>query len=251
MERSKIVSGRSMRRPSRSEKPLGERLIAFPSRVLGSGPTDQEAVMPTKKSTSASKRRPQAQRRSPTPDAIALLKRDHADVAKLFERWRSLGPGALKSRERVVEKLVRELSIHAAVEEQILYPAVRQLRGGERLADHALEEHQTIEELLAALERAPLDEAEADALVAALEGAVTEHVSEEEGDVFPRLRRESNRAELLDMASLLRAAKKDAPTRPHPNAPSTPPANLVAGAVAGVVDRARDAGRAAVRNITR
>src|SRR5436309_1658292 len=69
-------------------------------------------------------------------DAIALLKKVHADVRQLFPRFRSFGPTATKSRRRVIDKMIRELSVHAAVEEQVLYPNLRRIRGGEQMSEH-------------------------------------------------------------------------------------------------------------------
>ena len=56
-------------------------------------------------------------------DAIALLKADHAEVEKLFKRFESLGPRAKKTKQDIAKKTIEALSKHAAVEEQLLYPA--------------------------------------------------------------------------------------------------------------------------------
>ena len=69
---------------------------------------------------------------------------------------------------------------------------------------------------------------------------VRHHVKEEESELFPELRAAVGEEELRAMGGQLAAAKKMAPTHPHPNAPATPPGNIVAGAAAAVVDRARD-----------
>src|ERR1700712_489215 len=58
-------------------------------------------------------------------DAITLLKADHADVEKLFKAYEQLGDRALKSKQKTVSNIVKALSIHAAIEEQVFYPAVR------------------------------------------------------------------------------------------------------------------------------
>jgi hypothetical protein len=78
--------------------------------------------------------------------------------------------------------------------------------------------------------------------------AVTSHIKEEEGEVFPALRKALGRKDLVEMADGIKAVKRVSPTRPHPRSPSTPPANMVVGLVAGLVDRARDAGRQAIRS---
>jgi len=183
-------------------------------------------------------------------DAVALLMQDHREVRDLFRRYRKLGAGARKSRDMIVRQVVRELSIHAAIEEELLYPTIRdQIRGGERLANEGIDEHQTVKELLVRLDRMDPGDDDFDKTMRSLMREVEHHVREEEGELFPRLRKTADRETLDGLAEMMRAAKKTAPTRPHPRAPSRPPANVVAGLAAGVIDRARDAGRALVDKI--
>src|SRR4051812_29989599 len=86
-------------------------------------------------------------------DAITILREDHRTVEALFKKFEGLGERAAKSKQSTVEKIVRELSIHAAIEEQLLYPLVREkLRDKNDLALEALEEH-----LLVKIELAQLD----------------------------------------------------------------------------------------------
>jgi hemerythrin superfamily protein len=72
-------------------------------------------------------------------DAITVLKDDHKLVRRLFAEFGRTTDRAVKTRERLARRLVKELSTHAAIEEQILYPRVREvLKKGDKLADHAL-----------------------------------------------------------------------------------------------------------------
>jgi hemerythrin superfamily protein len=176
-------------------------------------------------------------------DVIALIKADHAVVNQLFTRYGDLGPGALKSRRQVAERVIKELSVHAAVEEQILYPTVRTaIPNGERLVDEALDEHQSMKDVLIEIDNCAPESEAFDALMTRLRDEVGHHVKEEEATdgILGKLRKHTSAAELREMATLMRAAKKFAPTRPHPNAPSTPPGNILIGAAAAIVDKARD-----------
>jgi iron-sulfur cluster repair protein YtfE (RIC family) len=173
------------------------------------------------------------------PDAIELLTTDHREVEQLFGQIESLPEGA--QQDEVVEQITRELSMHAAIEEQVLYPAMRRsLPDGDAKVDEAIEEHQQVKEALAEIERLgsspqrnqPLQKLMAD---------VRHHVDEEETELFPQLRAAVGDEELRSMGGMLAKAKKMAPTHPHPNAPSTPPGNIVAGTAAAVMDKARDA----------
>ena len=173
------------------------------------------------------------------PDAIQLLTTDHAEVEQLFRTIESSPGGTGIDAE--VQGVIRELSIHAAIEEQILYPAMRKaLPDGDTLVEEAIDEHQEVKETLSAIERTEAP-AERQQLLLSLIADVRHHVDEEETELFPKLQASIGREELQDMGGKLAAAKKMAPTHPHPNAPNTPPGNVVAGAAAAVLDKARDA----------
>jgi hemerythrin superfamily protein len=179
-------------------------------------------------------------------EATRLLIQDHRTVDDLFTRYEGSSTGAAEQRREIVDEIIRELSVHAAIEEQVLYPTIRsEVPGGEALHQEALREHQEAKEILSDLESLSPGEAEFDTKVRSLIQDVRHHVEEEEGELFPKLREAVDAARLEEMGDSMERAKKVAPTRPHPKAPSTPPANLVAGPTAAVVDRARDAAREA------
>jgi hemerythrin superfamily protein len=181
-------------------------------------------------------------------DGIALLKRDHRTVEQLFKRFQKLGERAKKSKAGIVQRIVRELSIHAAIEEQVLYPTLETTAPrGKQMVSEALQEHREAKEVLSELDGMSPEDERFDDMVSQLIADVRHHVKEEEGELFPRLRESVDRDTLKQMGQQMRAAKKIAPTRPHPKAPDRPPANVVAGVVAGVVDRVRDLGRSAVQ----
>jgi hemerythrin superfamily protein len=165
-------------------------------------------------------------------------------VKDLFRRYKGLGDRALKSKTQTMERIVTELSVHASVEEQVFYPEVkRRVPGSKRLVDHGLDEHQELKETLARLQSMSPDSPEFDAVMRKVISDVADHVKEEESELFPKVRKAMSKQELTDMAALMRTAKRAAPTRPHPLAPSTPPGNVIVGAAAALVDKARDAVR--------
>ncbi len=205
--------------------------------------TTKTASRTRKRGSQASKRRGSAQR----ADAIALLRKDHREVKELFRRYRRLGAGATTRKAQTMERIVKELSVHAAVEEQVFYPDVKaEVRGTKRLVDHALDEHQELKENLAKVQRLEPGSEEFEATMRTIMNDVNEHVKEEEAELFPKVRQAKSKRELQDMATVMRTAKNAAPTRPHPKAPSTPPGNVIVGAASAVVDRARDAVRGAI-----
>ena len=196
-------------------------------------------------SARTSKRAPARRRNGATRprDVIAVIKADHDTVQGLFRRYKKLSSRALKSRRNVAERIIKELSVHATAEEDVLYPVARTtVPKGDELVREALGEHRSLKNALAALDKCPPDAPAFDDLMADIEKEVRDHVKEEEGPggILRELRKHAPREQLLRMAQLTRQAKQAASTRPHPKAPDTPPANIVVGAMAGMFDKARD-----------
>ena len=174
-------------------------------------------------------------------DAITLLKQDHRELEKLFKRFEAAGDRAFAEQRRVVDKIIEELSIHASIEETLFYPVTRAgVPEVEDIALESLEEHHIVKILLAELEHMDPAEERFVPKVTVLIENVRHHVEEEEGDYFPKVREALGRNDLNELGDAMVEAKKTAPTRPHPAAPDTPPANVIAGQAASVVDRATD-----------
>ncbi len=173
-------------------------------------------------------------------DAIAVLKKDHAEAERLlvrFEKTRSA-----PERRKLAERLVRELSIHAAIEEQLVYPRLRgRLDGEEGDVLLALEEHHFAKVALAEIDALPAESERLEPKVRILAENVRRHVHEEERELLPALKRLVSADELAELGDALLAAKRLAPTRPHPAAPDEPPGNVLTTPAAAVYDRGRDA----------
>ncbi len=173
-------------------------------------------------------------------DAITLLKADHRAVQKLFKQFEKSGDRAVVTKRNIVKDIVKELSIHAAIEEQVFYPSVRnEVDGAEREVLESLEEHHVAKWLLSEIDGMSPDDERFDAKVTVLIEAVRHHVEEEETVLFPEVRAALGRKRLGEIGEVLAKAKAVAPTRPHPRSPDSPPANIVSGVVSGAVDRLR------------
>jgi hemerythrin superfamily protein len=173
-------------------------------------------------------------------DAITILKADHREIEKQFRAFEATTGKA--TWERVAKAVVRELSIHAAIEEEIFYPALT--REVPDLADimlRSLESHNVVKWLCSAIESTSAEDARFGPRMTVLIDNVRLHVEEEEDDVFPDVRQALGRRRLNELGELLTKAKAGAPTRPHPRLPDSAPVNAVAGVVVGAFDRARDA----------
>ncbi len=183
-------------------------------------------------------------------DAVTLLRTDHRTVEGLFKRFERAGPNAHKTKRDLVEKMIEELSIHAAIEEQVLYPAAREaVPESEDDVLEALEEHHVVKWTLSELDGMEPTDERFTAKVTVLIQGVRHHVKEEEGELFPQLRAAMKRKELEELAEALEQAKKVAPTHPHPRVPDTPPGNVIAGVAAGALDHAHDTGKRTMRGV--
>jgi hemerythrin superfamily protein len=162
-------------------------------------------------------------------------------VEQLFKRFEKTGDRAYVEKRQIVDRIIEELSIHAAIEEQVFYPVARAtVPGTEDIALESLEEHHIVKWLLSELDELEPTHERFDAKVTVLMESVRHHVEEEESDFFPKVRNELGRSALAELGEAIADAKKSAPTRPHPRSPDTPPGNALIGAVAGVVDRVGD-----------
>ena len=174
-------------------------------------------------------------------DAIRLLKDDHKVVEKLFKDFEKAGDEAYTGKRATVDRIIEELSKHAAIEEQLFYPVVRAtVPDTEDIALESLEEHHIVKWVLDELDGMDPHDERFDAKVTVLMENVRHHVEEEEQEFFPMVRKELGRKALNDLGEAMAAAKQSAPTHPHPRAPDTPPGNIAAGSTAGVVDRLGD-----------
>ena len=148
--------------------------------------------MPTRAAHADTRSAPARSRRQ---DAIALLKADHKAVSELFKAYEKAEDDRARKIELATE-ICTELTIHAAIEEEIFYPQARQALGddedGAALLDEAEVEHGSLKVLIAQIEEA-LDGAgpdeKTDAKVTVLKEYVEHHVKEEEKQLFPKLRK--------------------------------------------------------------
>ncbi|GAA5113778.1 hemerythrin domain-containing protein [Haloechinothrix salitolerans] len=173
-------------------------------------------------------------------DLVSVIVNDHRAVEQAFSELES-GAGDAEYRHNLTDHVIAELVRHSIAEEQFMYPAVRRyLDGGEQIADKEIEEHGEAEKIMKQLESADATDEKFDQLLRQLIQDVRHHVEDEENNLLPKLQHACTADELRDLGSKVEQAKKVAPTRPHPSAPNTPPANLVLAPGTAFIDKIRD-----------
>ncbi|MEV5354650.1 hemerythrin domain-containing protein [Streptomyces sp. NPDC052693] len=170
---------------------------------------------------------------------LARQRRDHAEMDRLMDRYRALGGGA--ERERVLKEIVQLVFSHAFAEETVLWPAVRRaVPDGEELTSRVEEEHQEINDLVAAIERLEPGTAEREEKVERVFALIRQDIRDEEDLVLPRLQEALDTARLRRLGAAWEAVRRSAPTHPHPVVPRRPPGNAVLGVPLSLYDRLRD-----------
>ena len=142
----------------------------------------------------------------PAPkDAIALLKADHEVVSQLFAEYEKTR--STSNKKALVAEICTTLSVHAQIEEEIFYPAVKTALKDKLLVPEATVEHAGVKDLIAQLQGVEPDGEMYDAKVKVLSEYVKHHVKEEQNEMFPKAKASS-----IDMAELgaRLAARKDA-----------------------------------------
>lgn len=123
-------------------------------------------------------------------DAIALLISDHRDVSELFKQFEELGDRANAKKKKIVDAVCTALTVHAQIEEEIFYPAVRaSVKDANDLVDEAAVEHASAKELIMQLQEMDPEDDLYDAKVKVLSEQIEHHVQEEEKEMFPQAKK--------------------------------------------------------------
>lgn len=147
--------------------------------------------------------------RGSAPDAVQLLTTDHKEVKALFKEYDKLveQDKGDEEKEALARQICLMLTVHATIEEELFYPAARDAIEEVDLLDEAEVEHGSAKELIAQIESMKPSESLYDARVKVLGEYVSHHVKEEEGELFPKVKKAK-----LDLAALgeaIAARKKD------------------------------------------
>ena len=137
-------------------------------------------------------------------DAIALLRADHKAVDALFAEYKKAR--APSKKKQLVSKICTELSVHAQVEEEIFYSAVKQALKDKELVPQAIVEQATMKDLIAQVEGIEPDGEMFDAKINVLSEYVKHHVKEEHNEMFPKAK--TTKLDMLELGRRMAERKK-------------------------------------------
>ena len=162
------------------------------------------AKKPAAKKSVAAKKKSASQKATPK-DATAMLKADHKLVASLFGEFEKTKSEARKTS--IVAQICKELTVHAQIEEEIFYPAVKAALKDKKLVPEATVEHASVKDLIAAVQgKAPYGEMY-NAKVKVMAEFVKHHVKEEEKEMFPKARK--TKLDMEQLGAQMAARKKE------------------------------------------
>ncbi len=142
-------------------------------------------------------------------DVLTLLKEDHDRIKKMLEDGDSTTERGEKTRTELFERLKTTLVAHEAMEEEILYPALKAHPQAEELTLEAYEEHHVVDLVLEELEKTPVTDEKWGAKFTVAKENIEHHIEEEEGEMFKLIRqafsaeeREQMGAKMADIQAL-------------------------------------------------
>ena len=141
-------------------------------------------------------------------NAFALLKADHEKVADMLVTIEDTTERAIKTRDALFARLKEELDLHARIEEEMFYPALKESEETRDITLEAYEEHRLVKQLLGELEAEPKDTEEWTAKFTVLKENIEHHVEEEESEMFKKAQRVLSEEEIEALGERLLEVKQ-------------------------------------------
>ncbi len=138
-------------------------------------------------------------------DAVQMLRADHKKVAALFEEYENARSANVK--RRLVATICQELTVHATLEEEIFYPAVKAALKDKELVPEARVEHASVKDLIAQVQDKEPDGEDFDAKVKVMGEFVKHHVKEEQNEMFPKVKK--TKLDLMELGERMAARRQE------------------------------------------
>jgi hypothetical protein len=142
-------------------------------------------------------------------DPIVLLEGDHRRFEKLFEEGEATTERAAKRRSQLLNTLTAALNVHEAIEEKILYPALKPHAAAHEIVLEGYQEHHVADLIVKELHQLAKNDEKWGAKFKVLEENIAHHIEEEERKMFPTARAVLTTAELNDLGARMKALKAE------------------------------------------
>jgi hemerythrin-like domain-containing protein len=142
-------------------------------------------------------------------DALKLLKEDHDKVKGMLEKLDKTTERAEVTRTEGLQALKQELTVHESIEEEILYPALKEFAKTKDIALEAYEEHHVVDAIMAELEQTPVSDETWAAKLTVMKENLEHHIEEEEGEMFKQARQVMDEGELSELGDRMAARKEE------------------------------------------
>src|SRR3954464_10971496 len=142
-------------------------------------------------------------------DALQMLKKDHDKIKEIMSHIDGTTERAVKTREEFFTKMKQELVVHEAIEEEILYPALKEHPKAKDLVLEAYEEHNVVDMVMSEIEETPYDDDTWAAKFTVMKGNLEHHIEEEESDMFDQCRQVFDDEELEALGAEMQARKEE------------------------------------------
>jgi hemerythrin superfamily protein len=142
-------------------------------------------------------------------DALKLLKDDHDTVKGMLEKLDKTTERAEVTRTEGLQALKQELTVHEAIEEEILYPALKEFAKTKDIALEAYEEHHVVDTIMSELEQTPVSDETWAAKLTVMKENLEHHIEEEEGEMFKQARQVMDEGELSELGDRMAVRKEE------------------------------------------
>jgi iron-sulfur cluster repair protein YtfE (RIC family) len=142
-------------------------------------------------------------------DPIKLLKADHDEVKELLARLDKSTDRAAVTRTEGLAELKEKLDVHETIEEEILYPALKEFAKTKDIALEAYEDHHVVDLIMAELEATSVDDETWAAKLTVAKENLEHHIDEEEDEMFKQARQVMDQTELAELGDRMAARKEE------------------------------------------
>jgi hemerythrin-like domain-containing protein len=142
-------------------------------------------------------------------DAITLLENDHRRLEDLLARGEATSERAARERKALLDTLAMELTLHETIEEQVLYPALKQYPEAHAIVMEGFQEHHVADLIVRELYETSTTAEEWAAKFKVLKENLEHHIEEEEGPMFRTARGVMTREALIDLGARMAKMRDD------------------------------------------